>query len=129
MKMTDKKRIMLVDDEDGIRRVAASVLARHGYETMDFNNAQDALGAWHGYKPDVVLTDFRMPDMDGYQLSERLIFDGYRGKKVLMSGNPGELYERHPEVRGLFDAYFDGFIQKPFASNALLAELERVLSL
>ncbi|MFA4820263.1 MAG: response regulator [Candidatus Aenigmatarchaeota archaeon] len=125
--MSDKKKVMVVDDHDSMRSFAETVLRGAGYETMGFDSAEKAKESWHGYNPDVVLTDYKMPGMDGYQLAESLIFDGYRGKKVLMSGNPGEMYENHPEVKGLFDVYFDGFVEKPFTADQLLDELARVL--
>lgn len=125
--MRDKRKILVVDDDPFNRKLAVRALSDAGYQTLAAMDGTEGLAMALREKPDAVLTDFSMPEMDGYKLAEGLIFAGYKGKRVLMSGNRDEAYERYPSLRDFFDAYFDGFIKKPFTPTLLVKEFRRVL--
>ena len=67
-----KARVVLVDDDDGSRAAMATGLRRVGYEVADFDAGEPALAALErGEQADVVITDVRMPGMDGYEVVRR----------------------------------------------------------
>lgn len=58
-------RILVVDDEDRIRRALRILLERAGYAVREARNGQDAVRLWHEEASDLVITDIHMPDKDG----------------------------------------------------------------
>ena len=63
--MTAINRILIVDDEDNVRRMLSTAFALQGFETHCANNGRTALHLFADIHPDVVLMDIRMPEMDG----------------------------------------------------------------
>jgi CheY-like chemotaxis protein len=65
-------RILVVDDEVNARTALAELLSEEGYEVETAADAFKALGKVESFAPDVVLTDLKMPGMDGIELVQRL---------------------------------------------------------
>jgi len=116
--------ILLVDDEEPLRRSARRVLTAFGYHVM---TAEDGMSALEQYRAqpgtvDLVLSDVVMPRMNGPQLYESLRQDGQRVKFVLVSG-----YGAHEAaLRGALDPAIP-VIQKPWEMARLLATVRSVL--
>ncbi len=71
--MVNTARIFLVDDDDGSRAAMATGLRRVGYEIIEFDSGESALARFDSGEPvDVLITDVRMPGMDGYELVRRV---------------------------------------------------------
>ena len=91
--------ILLVEDEDAVRSMAARILRRHGYEVIETPGAEEALAAYRGLDspPSLVLTDVAMPRMSGVELAARL------GKGsppvVFMSGYPDQSVDNPDAAR------------------------------
>jgi len=68
-----KKRILIADDEPGIRLLYDRELKKEGYEIFFAGNGQDAVRLARELKPDLVVLDIRMPGMDGIQALHRLL--------------------------------------------------------
>jgi FixJ family two-component response regulator/nitrogen-specific signal transduction histidine kinase len=68
----EKDKILIVDDEEGIRKVLGISLTDRGYTVLTAANASEALGTFAAEKPGIVLTDIKMPGMDGIELLRRL---------------------------------------------------------
>ena len=66
------EKILIVDDEEGIRKVLGISLADRGYQVLTAANAADALALFGRESPEIVLTDIKMPGMDGIELLRRL---------------------------------------------------------
>lgn len=66
------ERILIVDDEDGMRRLLSRVLTREGYDTVAVGSGAEALRLVANERFDLVVTDIKMPEMDGLQLLEEL---------------------------------------------------------
>jgi DNA-binding NtrC family response regulator len=67
-----EKSILLVDDEGGIRKVLGIALADMGYHVRTAENGVEALRIFKAERPPIVLTDIKMPEMDGIELLRRL---------------------------------------------------------
>jgi CheY-like chemotaxis protein len=66
------KRILVIDDEDGIRRAVRTVLERAGYRVREALSGLDALRLWHEEESDLVITDIHMPGMNGLEMIQEL---------------------------------------------------------
>ena len=114
-------RILLVDDEDVLRRLARSVLVRQGYEVVDAGDplAAVAIATQHPNSFDLILADVMMPGMRGYEMVSHIRPHQPRARILYMSGYPGEIEHFADQVRPL--------LPKPFRPRQLLDEIRRVL--
>ena len=119
-------RILVVDDSPTIRRVVSAILERHGYEAPVASDGQDAMDALQSgeVKADLVLLDFVMPRMNGYQFCRALRGDAELAMTpvVLMSAKSDRIREQFVQQTGAIDA-----ITKPFDAQALVAVVENAL--
>lgn len=115
---------MLVDDEDEIRRIAATLLGRFGFTVLEAANGRDALAVYreHGAEITVVMTDVGMPVMDGYELCRELKKLDHRLPIIISSGF-GDA-DVNAQVGGEAIA---GVINKPYNPAMLQEVLQRVV--
>jgi len=86
----DKKRLLIVDDQVGIRILLLEVFATEGYDTFQAANGRAALDIVRNHRPDLVLLDMKIPGMDGLEILKQ-IKEYDRGIKVIMMTAYGEL--------------------------------------
>ncbi|HLJ89806.1 MAG TPA: response regulator transcription factor [Candidatus Angelobacter sp.] len=115
--MTDKPRILVVDDEPQITRVLKTSLSTHGYEVQIANDGASGLNIFADWKPDLVITDLSMPKMSGIELCEN-IRDRSQVPIIVLSVR-GE--DKH-KIEAL-DKGADDYVTKPFSINELLARI------
>ena len=81
------KKILLVDDEANIRTSLADILEKLGYEVIQAANGQEALEKVDKEKPDLVLVDTKMPDMDGIEVCRQIKnIEGLNTKVIIYTG-------------------------------------------
>jgi two-component system cell cycle response regulator DivK len=126
MMPTDSKgTILYVEDNVDNRTLVRRILLSEDYELIEAVNAMEALQVLEKTKPDLILMDINMPDMDGYTLTSKI------------KTKPG--FERVPilaltanVMRGdkekTLEAGCDGYIQKPLDIDQLIREVERFLA-
>ena len=115
--------ILLVDDEEGVRKLCCAVLETNGYNVLEADNAQSALAAYdkNAHKVDLLLTDVVMRQMNGFELGNALS-ERTPGLKILyMSGYRDQAGGTEPGQAPVT------FLNKPFTPDALLAKVRQVL--
>ncbi len=121
--MTDAvDRVAFVDDDDDLRAANLQTLALAGLHGQPFTHAQAALAAIDRDFPGIVVTDVRMPGMDGLQLFRALREKDAELPVILVTGH-GDV---GMAVAALKDGAWD-FLTKPFGSDALIASVRRAL--
>ena len=117
----DGASVLVVEDQDPVRRQACRILEAHGYSVRDAPSADEALADWQPV--DVLVTDVVMPGMSGQQLAEiaRERIPGLR--VVFMSGHTDDVLVRDGARHGDI-----AFVQKPFTRNSLLRAVEEALA-
>jgi len=117
-----RETILLVEDEDAVRQVVSEILATHGYHVVAASRPSQAIELARQQRPDLVITDVVMPEMDGRALVAELS-TLHSGLTVLFaSGYPDQAVTQHRELDpGV------AFIQKPFTPTALAAKVRSVL--
>jgi two-component system, cell cycle sensor histidine kinase and response regulator CckA len=118
------ERILLVEDEDGVRSLTALVLRQHGYEVLDAKNGGEAfLLCERSTEPiHLLVTDVVMPNMSGRQLAERLADVRPLMKVLYLSGYTDDAIVQH----GVIDASAP-FLHKPFSPDGLARKVREVL--
>jgi signal transduction histidine kinase len=116
--------ILVVDDEEVVRRTAASMLEQHGYSVVTAENGRAAVDLFRELdgRVDVVLLDMTMPVMDGEQTLRELKAVRPDIPVILSSG-----YNEAEVVRRFAGGEFAGFIQKPYTSSRLREKIRRIL--
>ncbi|WP_410217053.1 sigma-54-dependent transcriptional regulator [Paracoccus sp. (in: a-proteobacteria)] len=121
--MTALLRVRLVDDDDDLRAAQRQTLTIAGIGVEDFSAAEAALTGMDADYPGIVLTDVRMPGMDGIQLFKRLHAMDPDLPVILLTGH-GDV---QMAVTALQDGAYD-FLTKPVAADRLVASLKRALA-
>jgi type II secretory ATPase GspE/PulE/Tfp pilus assembly ATPase PilB-like protein/CheY-like chemotaxis protein len=121
---THRGKILLVEDEDTLRRVMRDLLEQEGYRIFEARDGVEALEQVDRHAPDLVLLDLNLPNVDGYTvLSQLRSRPGTKELPVIVLSARGD---EDNEVRVLRLGATD-FLTKPFRPRALSARLEAVL--
>ena len=112
----------MVDDEPAVRAAVTRALTLDGYEVVAAEDGPTALGAVQRERPELVVLDVLMPELDGVAVCRRLRGDGDR-TPILMLTARDAVSDR---VAGL-DAGADDYLVKPFALEELLARVRALL--
>ena len=117
-------KVLLVEDEDQLRRVMKDRLEREGYIVAEARDGVQALDQVDRYAPDIIVLDLNLPGLDGYSVLQQLRSrPATRAIPVMVLTAKGD---EDNEVR-VFELGADDFITKPFRARALSARLEAVL--
>lgn len=119
-----KATILYVEDNPDNRTLVRRILLSEDYEVLEAVNAFEALDILKNNRPDLILMDINMPDMDGYTLTARIksMPDFARIPILAVTAN----VMRGDKERTL-EAGCDGYIQKPLDIDQLIREVERFL--
>jgi len=125
--MRERPLILVADDEADILLITATRLSASGYDVITAADGSEAEAMLRTHAPDLVLLDLRMPGMDGYELCRRAKADArLRGIPIIVfsaSSTYGSDIRNTCLELGAF-----GYIRKPYAADALLAEIRRALA-
>ena len=116
-----KKNILVVDDEAQITRVLKTTLSARGYGIRTASDGSQALQEMRAWQPDLIITDLRMPNMDGLELCRKVRTES-RVPIIVLSVKG----EESIKVEAL-DAGADDYVTKPFGVNELLARVRAAL--
>src|SRR5437868_9359186 len=117
----EKLKILIVDDEPQITRVLKTTLSSRGYAIRTASDGDDALQVLKEWSPDLMITDLRMPNLDGLGLCRRV-----RTKSQIPIIVLSVRGEERSKVEAL-DAGADDYVTKPFSTNELLARVRAAL--
>lgn len=118
-----KGNVWVVDDDSSIRWVLERAITREGMLCRAFEHANDVLKALNSEQPDVLLSDIRMPDMDGLSLL-KIIKEQYPTLPVI-------IMTAHSDLDAAVNAYQQGafdYLPKPFDIDETLALIERAIT-
>lgn len=114
-------RVLVVDDEPPIRRFLRTSLSAHGYEVFEANCGQAALSAVLADRPDLILLDLGLPDLDGVEVT-RLLREWMSIPIIVVSVRGHEA-----DKIAALDAGADDYVTKPFGMGELLARMRVAL--
>lgn len=121
--MQHKPKVIIVDDQRANRQLLLKTLA-HEYHLFEFDNAMDCLQAYRQIKPDAFLLDIRMPQMDGFELCEKIKAD------ECFADTPIIFLSALADLENKLNGYklgADDYITKPLELDILKAKLQALL--
>jgi len=117
----DAATILIVEDEPPIRRLLRTTLVAHDYRTLEAGTGAEALSTLRHYRPDLILLDLGLPDIDGQEL-----IGSIRTKDAVPIVVLSSRGEEVAKVKAL-DAGADDYVTKPFGADELLARIRAAL--
>jgi DNA-binding response OmpR family regulator len=112
-----KGSVLAIEDDPDVRGLLHTLLGREGYVVHEAGTGKDGLRAFHEARPDVVILDIALPDLDGWEVLSR-IRDLSDAPVLVLTARS----EEGDRVRGL-NAGADDFLSKPFSQGELIARL------
>jgi two-component system KDP operon response regulator KdpE len=117
----ESQRVLVVDDEPAIRRLLRASLTARGYAVCEASTGEEALQAVPASRPDVILMDLGLPDVDGAEVT-RALREWTQTPIIILSVREGE-----SEKIAALDAGADDYVTKPFGAGELLARIRAAL--
>src|SRR3954468_22479314 len=117
--------VLVIDDSPTITKVVQLVLTKAGYQVQTAADGELGLASVRERRPDLILLDFVMPRMNGYQFCRELVADSKLRDipVVLMSAKGDQVGERFVKVMGIVD-----YITKPFSPEAITAVVQHTIT-
>lgn len=119
----DKAKLLIVDDNEGVRHLVSRWLERAGFSVEQAGDGFEALEKMRVHVPDVVLADIRMPKMDGIELTRRIKQEWPSVKVVLMTAFSSPQTIARAKREGV-----DDYLEKPFTKDQVERTALEVLS-
>jgi DNA-binding response OmpR family regulator len=127
MSRNNNKLILCIEDEPEMIDLIRLILTRRGFEVKGANGGREVLELIRKEKPDLVLLDLMMPDMDGWEVYQQMKADeATREIPVIVVTAKAQSIDK---VLGLHIAKVDDYIAKPFSPQELLSSVDTVLGL
>jgi two-component system, OmpR family, KDP operon response regulator KdpE len=114
-------RVLVVDDEPQIRRFLRTSLGAHGYTILEASNGEEALLRASSERPDILILDLGLPDMDGMEVIRR-VREWSKIPIIVLS-----VRGREPDKIAALDAGADDYVTKPFGMGELMARIRAAL--
>jgi two-component system, OmpR family, response regulator len=120
--VTEAQRVLVVDDEPNIRDLVAVALRFHGFAPVTAATGEEAMRGVRTERPDLIVLDVMLPDVDGFEVCRRLRADGHDVPVIFLTARdtPSDT------VTGL-TLGGDDYVTKPFSIDALVARVRAVL--
>jgi DNA-binding response OmpR family regulator len=121
-----KRKVVCVEDEPEIIDLIRLILGRKGFDLTGATGGLEGLEAIRRVKPDLVLLDLMMPDMDGWEVYQQMKADPeLKNIPVIVVTAKAQSIDK---ILGLHIAKVDDYVTKPFGPQELLQSVERVLA-
>ena len=115
-------KILVVDDAEFLRVRISKMLVETGYEVIEAENGQLAVNAYKAQKPDVVLMDIKMPEMDGLTALKEILSGDSSAKVIMLTALGQESVVLEAIKSGAKD-----FIVKPFERDRVVGALQKLV--
>jgi two-component system phosphate regulon response regulator PhoB/two-component system alkaline phosphatase synthesis response regulator PhoP len=122
--MGEQRKIAIIEDEEDIRELLADYLQKAGFEVSKFEDGSSFLKFLEKEKPDLIILDLMLPDMDGKEICRYLRSDSYLSSILIMMLTAKGSEEE--KVQGL-ELGADDYVTKPFSLKEVLARVKALL--
>src|SRR5512141_1048167 len=116
-----RQRVLVVDDENAIRRYLHTALSAQGFVVYEAVNGQEAIHAVLESRPDIIILDLGLPDFDGIEVTRRLR-EWSNTPIIILS-----VREAEQDKIAALDAGADDYLTKPFGTGELMARMRVVM--
>ena len=121
--LTMARNILIIEDDAEILRVLETVLTFHDFEVTGLDRTDDIIGAVKAYNPDLVLTDYMLPGLNGGRICQLI-----KGNEATRHIPVILISAYHEQAIALVNFGYDAFVPKPFDVNKLVKTINRFLN-
>src|SRR5882724_7275663 len=118
------KRILVVEDQEDNRQILRDLLANAGFEMIEAEDGLQAISQATAHKPDLILMDIQLPNLDGYEATRRIKADPDLHAIPIIVVTSYALSGDEEKARA---AGCDAYVAKPYSPRALLAKMREYL--
>jgi two-component system KDP operon response regulator KdpE len=118
---SDAATILLVEDDDATRESIATFLRGHGHDVREARTAAEALAAWEAHRPDLIVLDLGLPDLDGSTVVRRVRREATTPILILSAR------DREADKVAALDHGADDYVTKPFGMPELRARIDALV--
>jgi two-component system OmpR family response regulator len=118
----DQPRILVVDDEPSITDAVATALRYEGFDVKEVGTGRAALSEAAEFRPDLIVLDIMLPDLDGLEVTRRLRRDGIRSPVLFLTARDAT----EDKITGLTIGA-DDYVTKPFSLGEVIARVRAIL--
>lgn len=118
----EKTVILIIDDDEHVRKLLTTILNMNGYETIEVNDGAEALSLMKGNAVDLALIDLVLPDISGLDVLSAIKTEYPATAAIILTGNATLQSAMEATNRGAFS-----YLQKPFETNQLVLQIKRAL--
>ena len=119
------KRILIVEDTQDNRQILRDLLTNAGFEIVEAHDGEAAVAAAAEFRPDLILMDIQLPELDGYEATRRIKADPALAHIPFIAVTSYALSGDEAKTRA---AGCDGYVAKPFSPRQLLAKVREFLA-
>ena len=120
-----KNHILVIDDDESLRKSLARILERNGYEVSTASDGREGIKKFSDENIDLIITDIYMPDSDGLDVLLKLKEENSNVKIIAMSGGSKRLGQEFLNFAKDFGALYT--LKKPFPNEELLSAIKSLL--
>lgn len=117
-------RILLVEDNEANRYLATFLLENSGYHVLRADNGREAVLAAQNERPDLILMDIQMPEVDGYEAARRIKAEPHLAHIPIVAVTSYAMAGDREKAEGIG---FAGYIEKPIATETFISEISRFI--
>jgi CheY-like chemotaxis protein len=118
-------RILVIDDDDGFRKMVCAFLEAEGHEVIEAVNGQDGLDKFRSFDPELIVTDIYMPVLNGIETIQKIRAEKPDIPVIAVSGGSSIQTATILQVAG--EAGADRIMEKPFRKSAFVDTVEQLL--
>jgi two-component system, OmpR family, response regulator len=120
--LADGRRVLVVDDEASIVDAVATALRYEGYDVIEARSGRTGLASAQSDRPDLIVLDVMLPDIDGFEIARRLRADGLRTPVLFLTAKDS----LDDKVQG-FSVGADDYVTKPFSLAEIVMRVNAIL--
>jgi CheY-like chemotaxis protein len=118
------KTILIIEDNEQNMYMLSYLLIKNNYKILKAFNGKDGLRLAHENNPEVILIDIQLPDMDGYEICNKLRYNGLPKNTTIIAVTS---YAMGGDKEKAIEAGADGYLEKPINPETFVTEMERIV--
>ena len=120
-----KSTVLIIEDNEQNMYMLSYLLQKNNYNVIEAFNGKDGLDLAHKHHPEIILIDIQLPDMDGYEICNKLSHNGLPKSTVIIAVTS---YAMGGDKEKAIEAGADGYLEKPINPETFVKQMESIIN-